>query len=488
MDSIRKEAELTAISIGARVAVVFLALILSSADGFALGAKPDLTVIVFAADSDLPPAAAPGQRFSFRIGLDNVNAAAEAHHVKLTAVLPDGLKFQTSVPPPTRVESGNHLVWEIDTLDPKALPRFFEVTAQTDSNLAPGGQLEISAEVACSEGIANPAHSHASDTIFVQPAGPSLVFSGSTLDSVPLTIDDPVTFEVNLTNAGNLSATDTRLEATLPKEVAFDKADPPPASSSGQVVTFKLGDLARNESRAVTMTVEFDPHQRSDVILSDRPLTFAFRVARIASGAEVTDSHFEITKHIESVGQDVAVWLTAEGSEEPGEASPNTDVTCVIKFANLGNQAAHKVTVTLNLGSGVALAHSDPQPSGTGNNDAFPGGVAHWDIGDLGVGISGTIRSVIHVTSVPDDGTLVNATITADGIDIDSSNNTASLLWHSPLPPGTLKSMRRTSAVEPVGGSEGASVRSVSHRLRHLFELILLIVVVLIVVRAWRNP
>ena len=474
-------------SIGARIAVVFLALAFSSSDGFALGAKPDLTVIVFAADSDMPPAAAPGQPFSFRIGLDNMNAAADAHHVKLTAVLPDGLKFQTSDPPPTRVESGNHLVWEIDTLDPKALPRFFEVTAQGEPNLVPGGQLEISAEVECSEGIANPAHSHASNTIPVQAAGPSLVFSGSTLDSVPLTADDPVTFEVNLTNAGNLPATDTRLEATLPKEVTFDKADPPPASSSGQVVTFKLGDLARNESRAVTMTVEFDPHQRSDVILSDRPLTFAFRVARIASGAEVTDSHFEITKHIESVGQDVAVWLTTEGSEQPGEASPKTDVTCVIKFANLGNQAAHKVTVTLNLGSGVVLAHSDPQPSGAGTDNAYPGGVAHWDIGDLDVGMSRTIRSVIHVTSVPDDGALVNATITSDSIDIDASNNTASLLWHSPLPPGTLKSMRRTSAVEPVGGSEGASVRSVSHRLRHLFELIVLVVVVLIIVRARRN-
>ncbi len=475
------------ISIGARAALVFLALILSNSDGFALGAKPDLGVTVAGAGSDMRPVTAPGQPFSFRIGLDNMNGAADAHHVKLTATLPAGLKFQTSDPPPTRVESGNHPVWEIDTLPAKALPRLFQVTAQTETNLAEGSQLEISAEADSSEGNADTADNHASYTIYVQSVGPALDFLGSTLDSVPLTIDDPVTFEVNLTNAGNLPAIDTRLEATLPKEVTFDKADPSPASSSGQVVTFKLGDLARNQSRAVTMTVEFDPHQRSDVILSDRPLTFAFRVSRIASGAEVTDSHFEITKHIESVGQDVAVWLTAEGSAEPGEASPNTDVTCVIKYANLGNQAAHEATVTLNLGSGVALAHSDPQPSGAGTDNAFPGGVAHWDIGDLGVGISGTIRSVIHVTSVPDDGALVNATITADGADIDSSNNTASLLWHSPLPPGTLKSIRRTSAVEPVGGSEGAGIRPVSHRLRHLFELIVLIVVVLIVVRAWRN-
>jgi hypothetical protein len=208
----------------------------------------------------------------------------------------------------------------------------------------------------------------------------------------------------------------------------------------------------------------------------------------MASGVEVMDSHFQITKHIESAGQDVAVWLTTEGAKEPGEVSPQDDVTCIITYANLGNQAAHKVAVALNLGSGVALAHSDPQPSGTGKNEVYPGGVAHWDIGDLGIGLSRSIRSVIHVTSVPDDGALVNATITADGIDIDSSNNTASLLWHSPLPPGTLKSMRRSPAIaKTVDGAEGATVRPASHRLRHLFELILLIVVVLIVVRARRN-
>ena len=160
------------------------------------------------------------------------------------------------------------------------------------------------------------------------------------------------------------------------------------------------------------------------------------------------------------------------GAKEPGELVPGSDVTSVITYANLGNQPAQKVVVALNLGAGLAIAHSDPQPTGTGTNDAYPGGVAHWDIGDLGVGMSRTIRSVIHVTSVPDDGALVNATITADGIDIDASNNSASLLWHSPLPPGTIKSMRRASAIEKTaGGPEEARVQPVSHRLRHLWSI-----------------
>jgi uncharacterized repeat protein (TIGR01451 family) len=486
LDSILKRAKIAVTSIAARVLVAFVALALSGSDGFAFGAKPDLAVTVFAAGSDRRPVTAPGQPFSFMIGLGNMKGVADAHHIQLTAVLPKGLKFQNSDPPPTRLDSGYNPVWEIDTLRAKALPRLFEVTAQTDSSLFPGSQLEISAKAESNESNANSTDNHSSYTIYVQSVGAALVFLGSTLDSVLLTTDGPTTFQINLRNAGNLPATNTLLQATLPKEVKFDKADPQPASSSGQLVTLELGDLARGESRSVTMTVALDPHQVSDVLQGDRALTFDFKVSGAGTDGKVTSSNFEITKHIEPAGQDVAVWLTTEGAKEPGEVSPKDNVTCVIKCANLGNQPAHKVVVTLNLGSGLGIVHSDPQPSGTGTNHAYPGGVAHWDIGDLDVGMSRTIRSDIHVTSVSDDGALVEATISGDGTDIDGTNNSAFLLWRSPLSPGAL---RRSAAIQKtIGGTEETSGRPASHRLRHFFELILLIVVVLIVVRARRGP
>jgi len=479
LESILKQAKLAVVSIGPWATVVFIALALSSSDGFAFGAKPDLGVIIAGAGSDMRPVVAPGQPFSFRIGLDNMNGATDAHQVRLTAILPKGLKFQSSVPPPTRVESENHPVWELDTVRAKALAKLFEVTAQADTNLAPGRQLEISAEAQGGEGNASSADNHASYTVYVQAAWPALVFLGSTLDSVPLTTDGPATFQVTLRNAGFLPAIDSRLEVTLPKEVKFDKGDPQPESSSGQVVTFKLGDLARAESRSVTMTVELDPRQLSEVSLSDVPLSFAFRASHIASGAEVTDTHFEVTKRIESAGQDVAVWLTTVGAKEPGEVSPRDKVTCAITYANLGNQPAHKVSVALSLGEGLEIAHSDPPPSGTATNSTYPGGVVHWDIGDLDIGMQGSIRSVIHVTSVPDDGALVTASITADGVDLDASNNTASVLWHRPLSAAAVKA----AAFHP----SGRALAKTHHHLRHLFELILVVGIGWVVVRTFRR-
>ncbi len=494
-------------SIAGWALIGFLAIAFFGSDAFGGDDKADVGVSVIGSGSDGRPVTAPGQSFSFNVGVDNMNGKADAHHLKLSAVIPNGLRFQSAVPPPTQVENGNRPVWQIETLAAKALPQLFQVTAETDPNLAQGSELQISAIVEADR----EKRTSNGYTVHVQNIGPALVFLGSTLDSVLITAEDPTTFKVNLKNAGNLPAAGTRLEATLPTGVKFDKADPQPAYSSGQVVTFKLGDLARGESKSVSMTVGLDSPQLSDLLSNDKPLTFAFRLWHMISGAAVIDSHFKITKHIESAGQDVAVWLMAEYAKEPGEVSPTTDVTCVIKFANLGNEPARKVVVALYLGSGLAIAHSDPQPTGAGTDDAiqagmsvalavglrptgigtnkdFPGGVARWNVGDLGVGMSRTVRSVIHATSVPDDGALVTATITANGIDLDTTNNAASLLWHNPPPQDTLKSAPRSAAVvQPIGVSEKASAHPVSHRWRNFFALILLIVAVLIFLRARRK-
>ena len=468
-----RKSNLAAISIAAGIALVFFIFAVGHSASAAT-AQPDLAVALFGTGSDPRPITAPGQSVGLAIGLDNLNGAADAHHVTLSAVLPNGLNFQGSEPAPTRVEGRNRLFWEIDTLPAKASPRIFQVTAQTETNLAAGSRLEISAEAESSEGNVDATHHHAKYTIYVQPAGPDLVFLGSTLDSVPLTADGPASFQVNLTNAGNLPATDTHLEVTLPKGVNFDKADPQPESSKDQVVTFKLGDLARGESKSVSMNLHLDPLQLSDLSQSDRPLAFAFRLSRMASGAEVTDSHFQITKHVESAGQDVAVWLTMEGAKEPGEVSPDSDVACVVQFANLGNAPAQKVVVTVNLGPGLALAHSEPQPSATAASDLFPGGVVRWNVGDLDVGMAGSIRSTVHVSSVPEEGALLNATITADGIDIDTTNNTATLIWHSPLGADTLKAMHQASG--------NAKVESVPARRGHSFLRLILFAIVVGVV------
>ncbi len=468
------------ISVHARLAVATLGSALCWTNGVVFGAQPDLGVAVLGAGSDLRPVTAPGQPVSFRIGLDNMNGVVDAHHVRLSVLLPSGLTFSAADPPPTSVESGTRVVWEMDALPAQALPRVFEVTADTGTNLTPGTRLEISAAAESAESNVNADRNHATYTIDVQPVGPALDLTGSTLDSVALTADGSTTFEVDVMNAGNLPATEARLEVTLPNEVQLDKADPQPETSSGPVVIFNLGDLARAEARSITMTVNIDPRQLP-ALQSNPAMTFAFRPLRKAAGVDVADGRFEIVKHIESTGHDLAVWLAIEGATVPGQMSPGDDVHSVITYANLGNQVAHNVAVALRLGAGLKIAQSTPQPTGSDTSNDYAGGIAHWNIGDLGVGMSHSIRSTVHVFSVPEDGSLMDATVTADGVDLDSSNNTAALLWHAPLPPGALASARRSL------GAANSPAHATSHVWRHVVEVFLLIVAAMIFIRARRN-
>jgi hypothetical protein len=472
------KAEVAVVPASAQAAIVLVALLLAGTEAVAVGDKPNLGVVIVGAGSDQRPVTAPGQPLSFRIGLDNMSGVVDAHHVRLSAVLPSGLKFQSSDPPPTKLESGNQPVWEIDSVRAKALPRLFEVTAATEPNLATGTRLNISAGAESSEGNARPEDGHATYTLYVEPIGPALVLRDSTLESAPLTPDAPTTFQVSVMNAGNLTAADARLIVTLPGPVKFSKADPPPESSDGQKSTFKLGDLARGASHSVTIMVTLDPKQVPTVLQSDRVLTFAFDLSHAGSAGQLTDSHTEITKKVEFEGPDVAVWLTAEGAKDPGEVSPESDATYRVLYANLGNRTAHTVNVKLSVGPGLAIANADPTPARIIPTQAG-GETGEWDIGEVQVSASGSISSSIHVTSVPDDGAIVHAVITAGENDTDTSNNTQSVVVHRSASAATL-----ASAAQSKGGNAATG--------RPTWRLILLWLVVLIVVgailqQAWRR-
>src|SRR2546426_897748 len=97
----------------------------------------------------------------------------------------------------------------------------------------------------------------------------------------------------------------------------------------------------------------------------------------------------------------------------------------MITFGNYGNGLAPKASVSLNLPEGLSLVSADPPPARSSNSDKFRGGVLEWDAGDLPVGETRRIKCTVHVISVPERGSLVMATASAVGTDIDPSNNVA---------------------------------------------------------------
>src|SRR5207248_3184796 len=135
--------------------------------------------------------------------------------------------------------------------------------------------------------------------------------------------------------------------------------------------------------------------------------------------------HLEVVRYVEPAGFDAKVALSVQGAEKPGELPVGKDVTYTITYGNFGNATAPKVSVRMNLPAGLTLVSADPSSTRTSKSDEFPGGTVGWDPGDLPVGVTRLIKCRVHVASVNKEGSVVRATVSAQGTDLDASNNTA---------------------------------------------------------------
>lgn len=161
-------------------------------------------------------------------------------------------------------------------------------------------------------------------------------------------------------------------------------------------------------------------------------LKFVFDASTKTTQINPANNHLEIEKQVELTGFDLQAWLGVEGSE-PDTLSAGNDVTYAITYGNFGNALASKASVSLSLGEGLNFLSADPPPALTDKSDRFGGGVLTWDAGDLRVGQSSLIKCRVHVASVPYYGSLVMATVSAPGTDINPANNSAFFYTYPPL-------------------------------------------------------
>lgn len=411
---------------------------------------PDLGVALLRSGADRRPLAAPGQVITLNVGINNLRGGGDAHSSVLTVKLPAGLTLQSASPSPVRTEDGLSLVWNLGTVEAGAFPRLFELNLAVAGSAAPGTQLTVSADVATSDREENLKNNGGSLTIFVQPAAADLNVR-SDLDAVPLTIGGPVEFSGEVSNLGTIVASSSALTITLPTGISFKAGDPAPGATSDNTITWQLGDIEPGASRIVIVTIalaanltprEFEPTPGPASLLH-----FKFDASTAATEANPADNHLEVTKPVESAGPDLKVWLNVEGADEPGELTVGRDVKYVIGYGNFGNRPASGATLSLSLAEGLSVLGGEPKPAGVEKSDRFGGGVISWNVGDLGVGDSKKVTVRVHVTSVPQHGSLTMATIAAPGTDIDPRNNVANVNLRAPR-----SASRMESTVGALGG------------------------------------
>jgi uncharacterized repeat protein (TIGR01451 family) len=412
---------------------------------------PDVGVALLRTGDDSRPWVAAGQTLTLGVGVNNLNGDGDAHAVILKVRLPPGLTLQSADPAPNTVEGAN-LVWNLGTLAAHAFPQTVDLSLEVAPNVA--AELAVSATATPSETEAHP--EHASDTLplTVKPAAAELDVQ-STLGTIALTVERPTTFALSVINQGTVTAAGTLLHMVLPPKVSFKAADPPgTAAATGDSVAWQVGDIPPGVSRTVAVTIAADPSLAATALDPGpgRMLAFKFDAATASHQVDAGHAELEIRKAIVRPGSDLKVWLGVQGADNPGELPVGRDVTYSLTYGNFGNTPAQHVSVSLNLAEGLTFLRADPSPQSTGKNAQFTGGVLSWDAGELAVGQSDIIKSVIHVASIPEEGSLVMATISASGgSSVNSGENVAYSWRRSPKTTSHAGSAAPANAASPGG-------------------------------------
>ena len=401
---------------------------------------PHPNVSMFRSGDDPRPLLAAGQTLTISIGVSNLRGDSDAHSTVLTMALPTGLKLQQARPAPDRTEpanGGQSLIWNLGTVKAGAFPRVFELDVTAAANVPAGTELPVSATLATSDADANQENNKAVLSFQVEPPAADLAVQ-SDLNAVPLTIGRPIRFTAEISNWGNIVASASTLTLVLPAKVTFKSSDPAATEVSGDTARWEIGDILPAATRAVVVTIALDTSLAASASepTPENVLKFKLDASTTTTQANPANNHLEINKHVERAGSDLKAWLSVQGADNPGELPVGKDVTYTITYGNFGNAPTQHASVSLSLSQGLSLLRAAPPPAGTSKNDRFAGGVLSWNVGDLAVGQSNVIKSQVHVSSVPEDGSLVMATISAPGPSANSGENVAYSLRHAPRAAG----------------------------------------------------
>jgi uncharacterized repeat protein (TIGR01451 family) len=387
---------------------------------------PDLAVTVLRYENDARPIVVAGGTVTLSIAVNNRRGDAEAHSTTLTVTLPSGMKLEQATPPPIKSESANvaRLIWNLGTMPRQSFPRLFQLVITANPNVAPDTLLPISVTVATTDKDVNPENNNTGFLFQVVPAVADIAVE-SDLGGTPLTIGSPVEFTVSAQNWGSVTARSTLMTLVVPPKILIQSADPAPSTTESEKMSWRLGDIEPTGKVTVRLKVTVDPSLIRTMDDPTSSLNFKLDASTTTPDRNPVNNHLEINKRVETPGFDLQVWLSVQGSDTPRELPIGKDVTYTVTYGNFGNQIAPKSTVSLSLPDGLSLLSAEPAPARSTKTDRYPGGVASWDSGDLRVGESKLIQCKVHVASVPEEGSVVMAKVSADGVDIDTRNNVA---------------------------------------------------------------
>jgi uncharacterized repeat protein (TIGR01451 family)/fimbrial isopeptide formation D2 family protein len=186
-----------------------------------------------------------------------------------------------------------------------------------------------------------------------------------------VTVGDTFTYDITAT--AQADAGDVTVADTVPSGASFVSSDPA-AAQDGNRLAWKLGNMAKGESKTIKVTLKAD--QQGD-------LNYCATVSAVPRICVTT-----------TVGK-AALALKKTG---PETAALNTDVTYNLTVQNTGNTPARDVVVTDNVPDGMSTASGQKQ--------------IKLEVGNLGPGESKSMPVVLHADN---RGKFLNKAVATSG-------------------------------------------------------------------------
>jgi uncharacterized repeat protein (TIGR01451 family) len=314
----------------------------------------------------VPASSGPGQRLEYRLCVENSSRAA-AHHVTVRNPIPEHARFVEANPKPTR--EGNELFWRLGTLEGCACREIALVLEPTG-----GGDVRNCARVQFEHGqcvttrISRP-------QVRVSKSGPTQA-----------TLNQTVTFRLQVTNTGSVPVRDLTLADVLDAGLEYP-SEPPPAAGGKQQLTWDIKSLAPGQTETRTYQA------------------VAKKEGKLCNTAEVSGPGgvYDRATQCVTVGAS-ALSLDLTG---PDEALARRPARYNLSVGNRGTLPAANVRVVLPVPAGVDFVEASP-------GGEFRDGQVSWFVGPLAA--AARPRSLWVRLVAPSPGEVMfRGTATADG-------------------------------------------------------------------------
>ncbi|MFA7247321.1 MAG: hypothetical protein WC169_09140, partial [Dehalococcoidia bacterium] len=353
-----------------------------------------------------PDEATVGSYITFTGTITN-EGGMSAENAVLVDYLPTGLTFVSSSHSAVYDPVAHTVTWNLGSI-PSGVSLPGWITVQVDAAVANGSRRINDFAVTWQDGSGTgygPASAtkevicYTHPTLSISKSGPETGSPGGIL-----------TFTIDVTNSGGLSAQNVTLVDALPDKYAYVSSNPPGIYGSGNVV-WNLGTLASGGTASVSLTVQVDAAVANDTPLSNSAMvTWSYGADSFGpAGASLTTTIYT-TPHLTVAKSGTAT------------ASPGDQCTYTITLTNSSGGSALDTELKDYVPTGMIYVSSS-------DGGAYAAGIVTWNLGTIAPSGSRSVTVTLQV-----DPLIAEQTVLVD---------TAAATWKDSL----------TNEYGPAGGS-----------------------------------